>query len=206
MRDEILQLNSHADFLILLARSGLVSAFLLAERFGSAVFEIEPVLRIKFVGSLIAVMSIGSNWRVFVGIRKSLVACDRYFDFTGLRIGRSDDFIAPMRALLLAYALYVFYQIESQSMSLFGSGTFADVMVDFSMQAALFLLVLWQFVTIRRLATIRYREQNLKLGRFLRKFDEALEKQKLKMSDLFASTFVLPIASLSPKGIALAFG
>lgn len=163
-----------------------------------------PITQVKLAGALVAFFSIFPNWQAFREVRASIISCSRVLNFTGLGIGPSTEFVVPMRALLFSYVLYLFYQVVSQAVGLFGTPSWSDFGIDLAVQTILFTTIAAQFVAIRRKAQRSFKNAGVKFERFLGTFDHALRGQHLSMTGLAVSTFVLPFAALVPKFVELA--
>lgn len=154
-------------------------------------------------GALFAASSVASNFRAIGGVWNSMTKCERLLDFTGLRIGRSDDFQAPMRALLLSFALYAAYQILSHLTGLVVEASWSAYLLDVSVQTFLFALLMFQFLNIWRMASNRYESDDGQRMRFWRTFNDALKAKQISMRQVAVSTVILPVSAVSPKAVKL---
>jgi hypothetical protein len=160
--------------------------------------ELDLWLPLKLAAIAAALVSVGSNWSIFFGIHKTLISCERVFDFRGLGIGPSDDFVDPLRSLLFGYAIYLFYQLVSQAYGL-GETSLTSFWIDFGLQAFLFLIVLCLLIRLWLIARTKFKVAGVQMQRFTKEFGEILEQRNLSLRNLIGSTFILPVASIVPR-------
>lgn len=165
--------------------------------------SLDQTMLIRTIGFTFAAASIVSNWNALGEVRESIVSCVRPISFKGLGIGKSDDFIAPMRALFFTFALYVFYEVVSQFQNLFGDPSSTQFAVDAAIQLVLFSILAFQILRIRNMAASRFEEESKKLKKFQKTFDKALAEHNIRMTDLVRGALILPLASSLPRAYEL---
>lgn len=153
----------------------------------------------KALGGLIAASAIVSNTRALKQVRKSIVTCDHELNFRGLRIGRSEPYVVPLRSLFFAYALLVFYQIISQVTGAVRDASLADLGVEVFLQGMLVFFVYWNYRRIKAQSAEALGLEDGRIERFNRKLDEALKDKKISVTDLLRSVAIFPLASVVPK-------
>ncbi|MBI1212973.1 MAG: hypothetical protein GC190_16040 [Alphaproteobacteria bacterium] len=120
-----------------------------------------PVLAIKGFAGLTALSSFVSNWRVLAEVRASIVSCTRPLNFTGLRIGPSEPYIAPLRNLFFWYAMFVFYQLISQFTGAVGDPDLTGAAAEFVVQLSLVLVVYSRWRSIVAVGRRAYEEEGV---------------------------------------------
>lgn len=164
-------------------------------------FSAQPFdFQVQSLGALIAASSIASNWGALFALFQSVTSCKRTLDFTGRRMGRSDDFQKPMRALLLTFGFYAAYQIYSHMQGAVGSSSVFALYLDIGMQSFFVFLVGIQVFVIWRMAVDRWEDDKQRL-RFWRVFNQALSESKVSLSQLAVGSAIMPIAAVSPKAV-----
>lgn len=164
-------------------------------------FSEQPLdFQIQSLGALIAASSIASNWSALLALFQSVTSCKKTLDFTGRRMGRSDDFQQPMRALLLTFGFYAAYQIYSHMQGVVGISSLFALYLEIGMQSFFVLLVGIQLFVIWRMAIDRWEDDRQRL-RFWRVFNQALTKSKVSLSQLAVGSAIMPIAAVGPKAV-----
>lgn len=162
--------------------------------------QLDFSLPLKIAGIGAALLSVGGNWSIFFGIHKTLISCDRVFDFTGLKIGPADDFVDPVRSLLFGYAIYLFYQVVSQAYGM-GETTVTSFWIDLVLQVFLFTMVLALLVRLWVIARRKFKAAGVQMRRFTGQLSGILRQRNLSLRNLVVSTFVLPLASVVPRAL-----
>lgn len=157
-----------------------------------------PIVAIKAFAGLAALSSLVSNCRALTEVYASIVTCERPFDFRGRRLGASEPYIVPLRKLFFWYALFTFYQLVSQVTGAVGQPTPWGIATEFALQGMLVSLVFFRWRSIRKIAKGNYQDQDQKVVRFNRLFDEALADKRISISVLLGSVAIYPIAALAP--------
>lgn len=161
-------------------------------------FSQSATFQLQSLGGLTAAASIASNFRAIGGVWTSMTKCERLLNFTGLGIGRSDDFQAPVRALLLSFVLYSAYQILSHLTGSIVEPSWSAYLLDAGVQLFLMLLLGLQFLRIWAMARDRWEGDTEQL-RFWRTFNSALKGKRINIRSVAVSTGLLPVAAIVPK-------
>lgn len=162
----------------------------------------DPFDALKLAAAAIGLLSATPNLGALQAVWTSIISCKKNFDFTGLQIGPSTAFEAPMRSILYSYSLFLFYQIVSQILGVAGDGTWGVFLTDLGLQTAMLALVASQVGWMYARAISAFREKQKQL-RFFAEFDEALRAEEISLSNLLGSTFVLAFVALLPKLVEL---
>jgi hypothetical protein len=164
-------------------------------------FASEPmVFQLQVIAAISAAASVISNWRAASALFQDVTACERLLSFQGegKGLGNSDEFQQPMRALFLTYCFYAAYQVHSHISSAAVPANMDALYLEFIVQAFFLVALGGQMLLIWGKARRNW-EDSTKRMKFWKIFNGALEKKKVKLHRVAASTLILPVAAILPK-------
>ncbi len=130
-------------------------------------------------------------------VANTLIATKRPFNFTGLRVGASDDFIPPFRLLLLLSLLATFYAIISQIYGL-GEVSIFEKYFDVTMKVVLSASVVITYLKIRALIRERANGDPRKLNKLAVQIRSVLRERGIDIRAIGYAGVGVSMISLLP--------